>query len=458
MTAEQTSSGRLSWIEKIGYGLGDTATNFVYASVTILLGYFYTDVYGLSAATVATILLVVRIVDAVTDPLMGSLCERTQTRSGKYRPYILWVCVPFAVASVLVFTVPDLQGAVRVVYAYVTYIVLMILFTAINIPYGAMTGVMTDSPSERASLNSVRFVMASLGALIVSSSVIPMTELWPDPAIGYRYAMIIMAVVSVILFLICFLTTKERVIPVKRPGVGESTLKSIALVWRNDQYRWVALITLVMVTAQTVKGTGQLFYINSVVEGGKNWATEFLVAFTFGGMLGASLSSTLIRNVDKKKAWIGLHLILVVISSAAYFADQNIALVLSIQFLSGFFTTMIAPIWFTYTPDAVDYGEIKFGKRLDALSLSFTIFSLKLGLSIGGALCLFLLGLYGYQSGGVEQTAESINGISIVFSFFPAAGFLLTAYLISFVKLDSKTIESQAKQLQALRAAESAAN
>ena len=421
--------------------------------MTTLLGYFYTDVYGLDAATVATLFLVVRIFDAITDPLMGGICERTETRWGKYRPYLLVLTIPYAIASVLVFTVPELEGTAKTVYAYVTYSVLMVLFTGINIPYGAMTGVMTDDPQERTSLNSVRFMFSSIGALTVTSFVLPMAELWDDPAIGYQYAMMIMAAISVVLYVICFAATKERITPAVPDKDERKFSQDLITVFKNDQFRWVAIITMVMVTIQAIKGTAILYYVNEVVHDGTSWATYFLVTLTVGNVFGAPLASKLIKKVDKKLAWAGLHLILVLLSLLAYFVDENIYSVLAIQFCYGFFVAMIAPIWFTYIADSVDYGEVQFGVRYDALATSLTIFALKLGLSIGGAACLYYLSFYDYQSGGVEQSATAVEGIRQVFSVVPALGFLFTSFLIyRFLKLDSKTIKENAARLTQFRA------
>ena len=209
---------QLSIKEKVGFSLGDMAGNFVYQSLILLLAYYYTDVFGLSAATVTTIFLAVRIFDAVTDPLMGLLVDRTNTRWGKYRPYLLFLCVPYAVMSVLVFTVPDLDEAGKTLYAYITYAALMLLFTATNIPYFALGSVMTSDPKERVSLNTFRFVAAGVGGLIVTALLIPLADILGqgDKAVGYRQAMMVLAAISIVLFLLCYASTKERVEPVKK--------------------------------------------------------------------------------------------------------------------------------------------------------------------------------------------------------------------------------------------------
>ncbi|SHI56968.1 glycoside/pentoside/hexuronide:cation symporter, GPH family [Arenibacter nanhaiticus] len=448
-----TSAKQVGLLEKIGYGLGDTAGNFVYQSVLLLLGFFYTEVYGLDTATVASIFLVVRVVDAITDPLMGALVDRTNTQWGKYRPYLIILCVPYAIASVLVFTVPDFGPEGKVIYAYTTYITLMLLFTAINIPYGSMTGVMTSDPKERASINATRFMFATGGGLIVTSLVLPMTKLWENPAIGYRNAMILMAILSVVLFVICFLTTKERVKGVEVKERKSTVLKDLLFVVKNDQYRLVALATLLMVTAQTVKNTTQLYYITIYVEDAVKYSAMFLSVWMIGGMLGAQLASKLLMYVDKKKAYELLLYICAVASAASWFiGDNNIVMIMLLQFFVGFFNQMIAPIWFTFTADSVDYGELKFKRRIDGLTLSFTLFSLKLGLSIGGAIALIIMGYYGYKSGGIAQSNEAIQGILLVFSIVPAVIFIMTALIVRLFKLNSKTIKENALKLEILRA------
>lgn len=451
MSKINTNENQVGLLEKIGYGLGDTAGNFVYQSVLLLLGFFYTEIYGLSATTVASIFLVVRIVDAVTDPLMGGIVDRTNTKWGKYRPYLLILAVPYALASVLVFTVPDFDPQGKEIYAYATYTTLMLLFTATNIPYGALTGVMTSNPKERASINATRFMFATGGGLVVTSLVLPLTEIWDDPAIGYRNAMIIMAILSVILFVICFATTKERVQGVASSEKG-NLLTDLKFIFKNDQYRLVALATLVMVTAQTIKNTTQMFYITLYVEDAVKYSALFLSIWMIGGMIGAQLASKVLDMMDKRKAYIMLLYICAIMSAISFFVgNSNIVLIMVIQCFVGFFNQMIAPIWFTFTADAVDYGELKFKKRMDGLTLSFTLFSLKMGLSVGGALALAIMGYYGYQSGGVEQTTEATNGILFVFSIVPAIVFVLTALVVSFFKLNSKTIALNAEKLQELR-------
>lgn len=444
---------QIGLLEKIGYGLGDTAGNFVYQSVLLLLGYYYTEVYGLSTTVVASIFLVVRIVDAVTDPLMGAIVDRTNTKWGKYRPYLIILSVPYAIASVLVFTVPDFGPQGKIIYAYATYTTLMLLFTATNIPYGSLTGVMTSHPEERAELNATRFMFATGGGLVVTSLVLPLTKIWDDPAIGYRNAMILMASLSVVLFVICFATTKERVKGVEGKQEKQGLWNDLVMVFKNDQYRLVAIATLLMVTAQTIKNTTQLYYITIYVEDAAVYSALFLSIWMVGGMIGAQLASKLLQVMDKKQAYVMLLLICAGTSvSALIVGDKNIILILVLQFFVGFFNQMIAPIWFTFTADSVDYGELKFKRRIDGLTLSFTLFSLKLGLSIGGAIAMGIMGYYGYVSGGVAQSENATQGILYVFSIVPAIVFVITALVVGQLKLNSKVIHENALKLEKIRA------
>lgn len=446
------SNDRLTMTEKVGYSLGDMAGNFVYASVTILLGFFYTNIYGLDAATVASIFLVVRIFDAVNDPIIGYFVDRTKSRWGQCRPWILFACIPYAISSVLVFTVPDFGETAKVVYAYVTYAVLMTLFTATNIPYGAMTAKMTADPSERENLNAMRFMFATGGGLVITSCVLPLAEWFSDdPAIGYKYAMAVMAVISVVMFFITFFTTKERV-GVDDQAEAINIKESLSLLWKNKEFVLLSITTFVMVSSQIAKGTVQMFYINDYVIDGAKYVTYFLSAWMVGGMIGANLASKLLTYMCKKRAWIMLQIVSAVLSVAAIaIGNTNVYLIIGLSFLVGFSNQMIAPIWFTYCSDTQDYSELQFGKRQDGLAVSFVIFSLKMGLSVGGAVAMWALSLYGYQSGGVEQGQEAIEGILHTFSIVPAIGFILTAVLIARFKLDSKTIGENAEKLVLLR-------
>ncbi|MBO9489737.1 MFS transporter [Endozoicomonas sp. G2_1] len=445
---------QLSFKEKVGFSLGDMAGNFVYTSVVFLLSYFYTDIFGLDAATVTAIFLVVRIFDAVTDPLMGAIVDRNESRWGKYRPFLLFLCVPYAISSVLVFTVPDLSADGKTIYAYATYALLMLLFTATNIPYFSLGSVMTADPKERVSLNSYRFVAATAGGLIVTTCVLPLADLLggDNKAEGYRQAMMVMAALSVVLFLICFASTTERVKPVV---TGKKNVKQDFLqVFANDQWRLLGLAVLILVTSQTIKGTMAAYYINYYVEDGGTTLAVFLSVWMVGGIIGSALANPLTKRMCKRNAWVMLCFISALLSAATYLiGSQFIIAILVMQFFVGLFNQMMAPLIFSTMADVTDYGELKNNRRLDGLISSFTIFSLKVGLAIGGAFATYMLTVYGYQSGGVDQSQETVSGILTVFTLLPAVGFIITGIVIYRMKLTGVVVEQQAQELVELRAA-----
>ena len=204
-----SSESKISVKEKIGYGLGDAASNIIFQTVMTFLAFFYTDVFGISAAAVGTLFLSVRVLDAITDPVMGNLADRTETRWGSYRPYLLWLAVPFGVISCLTFTTPDFSDSGKVIYAYFTYAALMVIYTAINIPYCALGGVLTSNPSERVSIQSYRFAFASLAGILITATTLPLVDYFGqgDKASGYQMTMLLMSILGIILFWLCFATT-----------------------------------------------------------------------------------------------------------------------------------------------------------------------------------------------------------------------------------------------------------
>lgn len=444
---------RLSINEKVGFSLGDMAGNFVYQSVVLLLAFYYTDVYGLDAATVTAIFLFVRIFDALTDPIMGIIVDRNESRWGKYRPFLLFLCVPYAVSSVLVFTVPDLSIEGKTIYAYVTYAVLMMLFTATNIPYFALGSVMTSSPKERVSLNSYRFVAATGGGLIITAGVIPLADYLGagDKAVGYQQAMAVMAVLSVILFIICVYSTKERV---KSINTGKMNYKQdIKQVFANDQWRLLGLAVFIMVTAQTVKATTGVYYLTYFADNAATMVSLFLSLWMIGGMLGSALANKLTTLMCKKNAWVMLCLVSAGLSSFTYFIPSDqLYFILVMQFFVGFCNQMIAPLIFSTMAEVTDYGELQNKRRLDGLISSFTLFSLKVGLAVGGAMATYLLAVYGYQSGGVAQSEETVQGILNIFTLVPALGFVITAAILHKMKLTSAVVKENAERLKTLRA------
>lgn len=425
--------------EKIAYGLGDTASNIIFQTVMLFLTFFYTDIFGIPAAVVGTMFLVVRILDAVTDPLMGALADKTNTRWGKYRPYLLWMALPFGFISVLAFTTPEFQQTGKIIYAYLTYILLMAVYTLINIPYSALGGVLTGDPQQRVSVQGYRFVFGMLGGLIVTACTLPLVEWFGqgDNAKGYQLTMMAMSAFGVILFLLCFAGTKERVTPPAEQKLNFRT--SMSSLWRNKPWRILCLAACVLLTGMVLRNTLAIYYVKYFLER-EDLITVFITVGMIGNILGCACAQPLSKRVEKVKAYIGLQLIAALICVVSYFIPANQPeLAMMMFFLWGFFLQMATPLLWAKMADVVDYGHWKTGLRITGLVYSSIVFFIKLGLALGGALAGWLLAAYGYQA-DTSQTENARLGILLCFTLYPAIGYALVALIMRWYPLDSSRV------------------
>lgn len=432
--------------EKIAYGLGDTASNIIFQTVMMFLLIYYTDVVGLSPAVVGTLFLVVRVFDAITDPLMGALADRTNTRWGQFRPYLLWLALPFGLASVLAFTSFDLSENGKLIYAFITYALLMLVYTAINIPYSALGGVLTADPKERVSVQSYRFVFGMLGGLIVAAGTMPLVDWFggDNKALGYQQAMLAMSVLGVILFLLCFAGTKERVTVPKNQK--SSFKQDLHALWQNDQWRILCLAGLLLLSGQVLRGTLAVYYVKYYL-GKSELITLFMTLGMIASILGCALSQTLAKKVCKIKAYITLQTIAASICVFSYFIGrEQIYLAFIMFFLWSFFLQMATPLLWAKMADTIDYGHWKTGIRITGMVYSAVVFFIKLGVAIGGALAGWLLAYYGYQA-DIEQNESTLHGILLSFTIFPAIGSFLVAWVMRWYQLDEQKITEIHKAL-----------
>ncbi|QGX41540.1 glycoside-pentoside-hexuronide (GPH):cation symporter [Permianibacter aggregans] len=433
----------LSVREKIAYGLGDTASNIVFQSVMLFLSFFYTDIFGISPAVVGTLFLAVRLLDAVTDPLMGALTDRTNTRYGKFRPYLLWMAIPFGVISVLAFTTPDFSEQGKVIYALLTYGLLMLAYTAINIPYSALGGVLTADPKERVSVQSYRFVFGMLGGLLVTALTLPLVEFFGqgDKAKGYQLTIAALSALGVLMFFVCFAGTKERVFP---PASQQSSFgNDLRSLWQNDQWRVLSLAALFVLVGIVMRNTLAIYYVKDYL-GREDLITWFVTLGMIGNILGCAVAQPLVRYVCKVKAYIFLQLASASLCVLSFFipADQ-LVLAFAIYILWGFLLQMATPLLWSKMADVVDYGQWKSGVRITGMTFSSVVFCIKMGLALGGAIAGWLLAAYGYQA-GIAQTAATQQGILLSFTLFPALAFVLVALIMKRYRLnDARLAEIQ---------------
>lgn len=434
--------------EKVAYGLGDTASNIVFQTVMLFLTFFYTDIFGISPAVVGSLFLLVRIVDAVTDPLMGAIADKTRSKHGKYRPYLLWLALPFALCSVLAFTTPDLSANGKVIYAFITYTLLMLVYTAINIPYSALGGVLTNDPTERVSVQSYRFVFGMLGGLLVTACTLPLVSYFGngDNAKGYQLTIAAMSALGLVLFLVCFVGTRERV---HTPVNQQLTLRSsFASLWQNDQWRILSVAAFFLLTGMVLRSTLAIYYVKYFL-GREDLITAFVTLGMLGNITGCALAQWLSQYVDKVKAYIGLQLIAALICVVSFFiGSEQLVLAFILYFLWGFFLQMATPLLWAKMADAVDYGHYKTGVRITGLVYSSVVFFIKLGLALGGALAGWLLAYYGYQA-DIVQTEQTQNGILLSFTLLPALGSVLVALVMSRYQLTTARVLAIHRQLGA---------
>ena len=467
----KTISEKLSVLEKIGYSLGDLAANLVFQTLMTYLAYFYTDIYNLKADDATLIILVVGFVAAIGfNPLIGAIADRTNTVWGKFRPWILWTAVPLGVVSVLAFSTPDFSYKGKVIYAVVTYTLLLLLYAASNLPYSALSGVITGSMKERNSISSYRFVAVMFAQFFVQVFMLPIIIYVGngDKAVGIEIVMTWLAVIGTVLLLITFLTTKERVVPsVKQKSTISEDIGDLL-----DNSPWVIMLIITTLTfvSLAMKGGSYVYYfenyidvlslktfINPVLDFLSSVGVNFFGSdpvsagfglFNAGGIIfmiiGIALSKPLADMYGKRNIFgIFLFISTLFIILFNFFGPTSVELIFGAQIFHGFFYGITIPLLWAMIADVADYSEWKNNRRATAIIFSAMMVGLKLGLTIGGALVTKILDFYGYDAGNFNgQSSEAILGTKLLVSIYPALPFLVGVGLMFFYKIN-KSMESQ---------------
>lgn len=443
---------KLSVREKVGYSLGDTAANFIFQTMIIFQLAFYTDTFGISAAAAGTLFLVVRVFDAVFDPVMGIIADRTNTRWGKFRPWILWTAVPFGIMGLLTFTTPDLSPSGKLFYAYTTYIVLMMVYSANNLPYSALSGVMTGDVGERTSLSQYRFIFAMLAQLVIQGLALPMVKYFGqgNDALGYQWTMGIFSVLAVAFFFITFSTTKERILP--PPDQEQNVGRDFADLGRNRPWLVMFVLTLVLFITLALRG-GTVFYYFRYYVGRENLFSMFNVLGTATTILGVILSKPLGLRYGKRNLFIGgLAFTTLFTAAFAVIPREAVAMMFAAEMLRQFAYGFTIPLLWAMMADVADYSEWKNNRRATAIVFSAIVFALKAGLGFGGAIGGWLLSVYGYVP-NVEQSARALDGIRMSMSIYPAIAFGICTLLLFLYRIDRRMESTIADELAARRRA-----
>ena len=443
-TATEINSAyeRLSLKEKIGYGMGDAGSCMIWSVLALYLTWFYTDVYGLDPAIVGTLFLVIRVFDAFSDPVMGAICDRTRTRWGKFRPWILWMAVPFGLGAVLMFTTPELSMNGKIIYAWVTYLIMSLIYTAINIPYCSVAGVITLNQKERMGCLSWRFFLNGLATLIVSSSILPLTEWLGDGnrASGFQLTMIIMGGAATLMFLFCFASIKERVVSIR---ANETLRKDLKDIIKNDQWILMISITFLNVFPAFIRGAVTIYYATYVMQASVGFITFFMALGVACNMLGSVIAKPLTDRFDKIKLFRIINVILGILSFALWFVDPHsltplLALFIVINVLH---LIQSGPILWAMMSDVDDYGDWKLGKRLTGISFAGNLFMLKMGLAVAGAIVAWILSYTGYIANKPQQNTQTLDGIIMMFSLLPMVSYFFSAWIVRYFKLNDTFLE-----------------
>lgn len=447
MTANK-STEILSTREKIAYACGDVASNFYWRIFDVFLFIFYTDVFGLPAAAVGTMMLVTRLIDAFSDPFMGGLADRTITKYGKFRPYILWGIIPIVAAGVLTFTVPDIDESGKLLWAYATYIFMMLAYTFINVPYGALLGVITHDSQERTTLTSFRFIGAfSGGSLVAYLTPILVSYLGQgDDIVGWQYTMMCYGVVAGLLFLLTFLSTTERVTPL--PAKKVPVLQDLKDLTQNKPWLVLFILALIIMMTISLRGSTGTFYFKYVVER-EDLIGSFSMVYMIALAIGAASTPLLTRLLDKKRLLLLLMLIVALLSVGFYFVpNDNIPLMFTLQILIGLALGPKSPLVFSMYADTADYSEWKTGRRATAMIFSAAAFAQKLGGAVAGAMIGWTLASFGYVA-NQAQSGASTEGIVVLMTIVPGIfAFLSVGFIWLYPLSDKKLFDVQTKLQQ----------
>ena len=450
--------------EKIGYGFGDMASSMFWKLFGAYLMIFYTDVFGLPAAVVGTMFLITRIWDSAFDPIVGVVADRTHSRWGKFRPYLLWLAVPFGIIGVLTFVTPDWSPTGKLVYAYVTYSLMMMIYSAINVPYASLLGVMSPNPKERNTLSTYRMTFAYIGSFIALLLFMPLVNFFSgnskdlgDQQTGWTMAVVVIAILCIILFFGCFAWTKERVKPIKE---AQNPLKED--LFKNKPW-WILLgAGVAALVFNSIRDGATVYYFKYfVVEEDYATVSFFGMSFVLSGLylalgqaaniIGVIAAAPVSNRIGKRNTYMWAMIIATVLSVIFYWFDkEDLIWMFVFQALISICAGSIFPLLWSMYADCADYSELKTGNRATGLIFTSSSMSQKFGWAIGTAITGWLLGFFGFQANAV-QSEEAISGIKMFLSFLPAVGTILSVVFISMYPLTEKKMKDITTELECKR-------
>ncbi|MFM2483365.1 MFS transporter [Celerinatantimonas sp. YJH-8] len=437
--------------EKLGYGLGDAGGTIITGLIGNFLTFFYTDIFGLTPAIVGLLFMVLRIFDAVTDPIMGIIADRTHSRYGRFRPWQLWIAVPLGLVGILTFTVPDVSYNLKVVYAFITYMLLSIGYTAINVPYCALINTMTTNHQEVIQCQSWRFVLTGGAGVMVSVGLPWFVGLFSESqkAMGYQYGVAILCSAAVIMFIWCFASVRERVAV---STLGKVSVKAhLKNIRKNDQLLLMLLMSFLLITIFNTRGGAYLYFIKYVLNGNAGYTSLFFGMVTTGLVVGPMMVNYLTRHIDPKSLYFYTNVALAMFSVVMFYIPANQStqtLWLGVILIYSLFLGFTLPLHFSLMAFADDYGLWHTGIRSSGLNFAFNLFCIKLAWASSAVIISLMLVWVAYQPGIAQQSPASLRGMSVLESWIPAIIHLLLACIIFRCKLTSQLMQRIASDLK----------
>ena len=453
--------------EKIGYGLGDMSSSMFWKLFGAYLMIFYTDVFGMSAAVVGTMFLITRVWDSLFDPVVGIIADRTESRWGKFRPYLLCLAVPFGVFAILTFYTPEMDDTGKIVYAFITYSLMMMVYSAINVPYASLLGVMSPNPQDRNVLSTFRMMFAYIGSFLALLLFMPLVNAFTggDTAQevqqhGWLMAVVVFAVACSVLFLLCFAFTRERVKPVK---VEKTPLKTDIRDLLSNRPWWILLgAGIASLVFNSIRDGATVYYFKYFVDeaafgdvtiGGVPFVLSglYLAVGQASNIIGVVAAAPVANIIGKRQTFMWAMIVATVLSILFYFLDRNqLEMIFLLQILISICAGSVFPLLWSMYADCADYSELTTGNRATGLIFSSSSMSQKFGWAIGTAITGWLLAAFGFQANAV-QNADTIQGIRMFLSLLPAVGTALSVIFIFFYPLTERKMQEVTNELEKLR-------
>lgn len=459
--------------EKIGYGLGDMSSSMFWKIFGAYLMVFYTDVFGLPAAVVGTMFALTRVWDSVFDPFMGVVADRTSTRMGKFRPYLLWLAVPFALMGVLTFVTPSAGMQGKMAYAYITYTLMMMVYSAVNVPYASLLGVISPDPGDRNVLATFRMVFAYVGSFVVLLLFMPLVNAFGDeryggasvgwmtrPQFAWAMAVTVIAAVCALLFFGCFALTRERVRPV---GGRHVPLRTDLRDLMHNRPWWILLgAGAASLIFNSIRDGATVYYFKYFIDESSFGKVTFIgIPFVLSSLylavgqaaniVGVIMAAPVSNRIGKRNTFMAAMALAALLSVVFWFLDKDeLTLVFVLQILISVCAGSIFPLLWSMYADCADYSELMTGNRATGLIFSSSSMSQKLGWAVGTSLTGWMLGMFGFVPNSV-QTPETIRGIRLFLSILPAAGAFASLMFMMFYPLSEKRMGKITAELKMRR-------